>query len=83
MTQLMPSDTLQEQKLGLIRHRSTSIRNLEDLWLRSVKKYSSLRISQESDRAYGNAGLAQNVQARLDDRYLDGIWAEDAPRGLL
>lgn len=54
-----------------------------DLWLRIVQQYSSLHLTNASDRAFALAGIAQRFEAVTKDRYLAGLWSGDLLRGLL
>lgn len=56
---------------------------IPDLWQRIVRVYSSLQLTNVSDRPYAHAGIASRIQGKLKSEYLAGIWAADLPRGLL
>jgi hypothetical protein len=61
----------------------SSIQVARDFWLLAVEEYSTMHLTQESDRPYAIAGIARRIQEVTGDTYLAGLWLEDLPRGLL
>lgn len=58
-------------------------RELSDLWLEVVVRFSSLRLSHESDRLPALSGIASRFCGSKLKTYLAGLWREDLARGLL
>jgi hypothetical protein len=54
-----------------------------DFWLRVVEEYSFLYLSQERDRPFALAGIAEQIHQLTGDVYLAGLWLSDLPRALV
>ncbi|KAK0613671.1 heterokaryon incompatibility protein-domain-containing protein [Immersiella caudata] len=54
-----------------------------DFWLRAVEEYSFLYLSQERDRPFALAGIAERIHQLTGDVYLAGLWLSDLPRALV
>lgn len=51
-------------------------------WYRLIGKYASLKLTKGTDKLPAIAGIAQQVQLRVGDTYLAGLWKSDIQRGL-
>lgn len=54
-----------------------------EFWLRASDWYSSLLLTNASDRFFAILGIAKVVRELTNGTYLAGLWAEDLPRALL
>ncbi|KAL8919614.1 MAG: hypothetical protein Q9172_004917 [Xanthocarpia lactea] len=66
-------------------YRPTPNANLNGyyIWARLLEKYCRSKLTKESDRLVAISGLAQEMQARLNDKYLAGLWESILPSQLL
>ena len=53
------------------------------IWARFVETYSRSKITRESDRLVAISGLAQEMQTKLGDKYLFGLWLSILPSQIL
>jgi hypothetical protein len=51
-------------------------------WCQIVSTYSELALTYTSDRLPALSGIAREIQHKLRDRYIAGLWLTDLPRGL-
>lgn len=52
-------------------------------WFRVVERYSACRLTQDADKLVAISGIAKHFQQRSGVRYLAGLWADRAAKGLL
>ncbi|KAK4113670.1 HET-domain-containing protein [Canariomyces notabilis] len=52
-------------------------------WLQLVVRFTGLELTFDNDRLPAMAGLATSMQRLTSATYLQGLWSDDLPRGLL
>ncbi len=78
------TENRQKHKFAAVcQDRISNDQEILDLWLATVRIYSSLGLTKLSDRPYALAGIASRISDKLHSSYLAGIWAGDLPRALL
>ena len=54
-----------------------------DKWTDTVERYSSMALTEASDRLVAIGGLAKVIQEQTGDGYIAGIWRQDLDLQLL
>jgi hypothetical protein len=82
---ILDPDQLKQKYLALGDYELTSkiIHEIHQAWEELISEYTLCELMYASDKLIAISGLAQLVQAAVDDTYLAGLWKSQLPFQLL
>jgi len=80
---ISPRKSTAKSYLSIFEDPTLSTDRKLDAWYELIRRYSTLKLTYESDKLPALAGLASKAAKSLHKTYCAGLWKEDLPYGLL